>query len=369
MIDARNRMEPQSMETPTKLYPSLTRYLNSLTGRNLSDHTATAYRIDLAQFLTWLTENDISVNSPEKITRTHILDYLSHLAELGRSGVTRTRKLAAIREYCKFLVSEQLISSSPTEKIVRPKQERKQRVFLRVDEYMRLLNAAAGNSRDYAILQLFLQTGIRVAELVGLQLSDIDLEAGTMLINGKGNKQRTIYLEKEAAKDYASLDEELEELETLWPEYDFEKRRTLINFAIREVVIDSMSTHWLRIQVLWLHEGWGREEMFYHRRRGKNKEWTGEEKKILAEYYLSLPTVQLMALLPDRTWKSILSLGARTISGRRNIGNRGEETPPPWSRHYSHSDLAFMREHNLEGNIPCTNWTGRSERRAGSWGW
>jgi len=54
------------METHTQLYPSLTRYL--------SGHTATAYRTDLLQFLRWLTENDISVNSPEKITRTHILD-------------------------------------------------------------------------------------------------------------------------------------------------------------------------------------------------------------------------------------------------------------------------------------------------------
>jgi len=188
------------MDTTTQLHISLTRYLNSLTGRNLSDHTATAYRTDLLQFLTWLTENDISVTSPEKITRTHILDYLSHLAGLGRSGVTRTRKLAAIREYCKFLVNEQVIPSSPTDNIVRPKQERKQRVFLRVDEYMRLLNAAAGNSRDYAILQLFLQTGIRVAELVGLQLWDIDLKESAMLINGKGNKQRTVFLEKKATQ-------------------------------------------------------------------------------------------------------------------------------------------------------------------------
>src|SRR5437868_15257917 len=188
------------MDTTTQLYTSLTRYLNSLTGRNLSIHTATAYRTDLLQFLTWLTENDISVTSSEKITRTHILDYLSHLAGLGRSGVTRTRKLASIREYCKFLVNEQLIAHSPTDNITRPKQERKQRVFLRVDEYMRLLNAAAGNSRDYAILQLFLQTGIRVAELVGLQLIDIDLNEEAMLINGKGNKQRTIYLEKKATQ-------------------------------------------------------------------------------------------------------------------------------------------------------------------------
>ena len=188
------------MHTHNQLFTSLERFLTSLTGRNLSSHTGTAYRTDLMQFLTWLTENDISVTSPEQITRTHILDYLSHLAGLGRSGVTRTRKLAAIREYCKFLIAEQLIPHSPTEHIVRPKSERKQRVFLRVDEYMRLLNAAAGNSRDYAILQLFLQTGIRVAELVGLTLSDIDLATGAMLINGKGNKQRTVFLEKKASQ-------------------------------------------------------------------------------------------------------------------------------------------------------------------------
>src|SRR5439155_2394579 len=188
------------MDTNTQLATSLTRYLNSLSGRNLSNHTATAYRTDLLQFLMWVSENDVTVDTPQKITRTHILDYLSYLAELSRSGVTRVRKLAAIKEYCKFLVDEKLIPHSPTENIIRPKQERKQRVFLRVDEYMRLLNAAAGNSRDYAILQLFLQTGIRVAELVGLQLWDIDLKESTMLINGKGNKQRTVYLEKKATQ-------------------------------------------------------------------------------------------------------------------------------------------------------------------------
>jgi len=189
-----------AMDTQTQLATSLTCYLNSLSGRNLSTHTATAYRTDLLQFLTWVSENDVTVNSPEKITRTHILDYLTHLADLSRSGVTRVRKLAAIKEYCKFLVDEKSISLSPAENVIRPKQERKQRVFLRVDEYMRLLNAAAGNSRDYAILQLFLQTGIRVSELVGLTLNDLDLDESTMLINGKGNKQRTIYLEKKATQ-------------------------------------------------------------------------------------------------------------------------------------------------------------------------
>src|SRR6266516_3979036 len=137
------------MDMNTQLATSLTRYLNSLSGRNLSGHTATAYRTDLLQFLTWISENDVTVDSPDKITRTHILDYLSHLASLGRSGVTRVRKLAAIREYCKFLVDEKSIPSSPAENIIMPKQERKQRVFLRVDEFLLLLNAALRNRRAY----------------------------------------------------------------------------------------------------------------------------------------------------------------------------------------------------------------------------
>jgi site-specific recombinase XerD len=81
-----------------------------------------------------------------------------------------------------------------------PKKERNRRVSLRVDEYRKLLNAAASNSRDYAMLQLFLQTDIRITELVGLTLSDLDLDQGEMLIQSKGSKQRTIFLEKKASQ-------------------------------------------------------------------------------------------------------------------------------------------------------------------------
>jgi integrase/recombinase XerC len=130
------------MDMQNELTASLTRYLTYLAGRNVSEHTRVAYRTDLSQFFNYLMENDITVDGPEKITATHISDFLSHLSGLGRSGVTRVRKLAAIREYLKFLVDvEKLLPSSPAEKMVRPKKERKQRVFLRVDEYMRLLGS------------------------------------------------------------------------------------------------------------------------------------------------------------------------------------------------------------------------------------
>ncbi len=173
------------MNIPPALAISLTGYLKSLAARNVSELTTPAYRTDLTQFFTWLAENDLTVTHPSYITRSHIIDCLSHLASQGRSGVTRARKLAVIQEYSKFLVDEGTLASSPAATIAMLKKERKSRVFLRVDEYMRLLNAATGHSRDYAILHLFLQTGIRVAELAGLTLSDIDLDAQTMLLTAK----------------------------------------------------------------------------------------------------------------------------------------------------------------------------------------
>ncbi len=195
-------------EQPTVFTPSLETYCKHLSGRNVSTHTLTAYRADLSQFFTWLLANDGTVAGSADISRAHIIDYLSHLSGQGRSGVTRARKLASIREYGKFLVAEQLVSCSPAEQIAMPRKERKTRVYLRVDEYMRLLSAALGNTRDYAILQLFLQTGIRVEELTKLKVSDIDLNAGAMLINGKGKKERSVYLEKKATqalKNYLSV--------------------------------------------------------------------------------------------------------------------------------------------------------------------
>ncbi len=188
------------MEMPPALTTTLTRYLNSLQARNMSQHTITAYRTDVTQFFTWLIENDITVTAPQHISRPHIIDYLAYLAHQGRSGVTRARKLAAIRAYCTFLVEEHRLSASPAATIVMSKKERKSRVFLRVDEYMRLLHAAAGHSRDYAILQLFLQTGICVRELTRLLLTDVDLDGHTLLIHGKGNTQRTVSLEKKATQ-------------------------------------------------------------------------------------------------------------------------------------------------------------------------
>src|SRR5260370_27658357 len=85
----------------------------------------------------------------------------------------------------------------------------------------------------------------------------------------------------------------------------------MVKFIVKEGVIDGVATHWLRIQVLWLHEEWGREELFYYRRRGKNTDWTGEEIALVKAHYATMPKFRLMALLPHRGSPTIRSLGNR----------------------------------------------------------
>lgn len=177
---------------------NLASFLRELEGGNKSQLTLTAYKTDLMQFFQWLAENDITVTIPGQVTRGHINEYLAFLASQGRSGVTRARKLAALKSFFIYLKDEQIVSSSPAETIHMPNKERKKKVVLRTDEYSRMLSEAGGNPRDFAILQLFLQTGIRVSELIAILLEDIDIANRTLKVHGKGNKEREIPLEKKS---------------------------------------------------------------------------------------------------------------------------------------------------------------------------
>src|SRR5215218_1646780 len=188
---------------------TVTAFLRTMRGANKSEATITAYRTDLSQFARFLTETNCTIITPADIRRADIAEYLSHLAEQGISGNTRARKLAAIREYFRFLENEGLVPSNPTLGVAPPKKERGSRTALRSDEYTKLLSLAGANPRDYAILQVFLQTGIRISELCALTRSDIDFDGRRVHIgNGKGQKARTIELEKkgiQAIKSYLAV--------------------------------------------------------------------------------------------------------------------------------------------------------------------
>ncbi len=178
-------------------HETLSAFLRDLSGKNKSIATVKAYQTDLTQFFNFLSANSVTATTPAAVTKLDISDYLSSLAKAGLTGVSRARKLAAIREYFRFLESFEYIVKSPVIGIATPKKEQPTRTALRPEEYLKMLAQAGGNPRNYAILQVFLQTGIRVSELCNLLLSDIDLAARTLTVRqGKGLRSRTIALER-----------------------------------------------------------------------------------------------------------------------------------------------------------------------------
>lgn len=192
-------IQPTTATTSKRsLEAALQLFLQELAARNLSPNTITAYSTDLRQFIAWLQMTDGTMTRPDQVTKREITAYLAYLGGVGLSGVTRARKLASLRSFFHCLAEHRLVGASPAGEVALPKKERKTIVYLRSEEYNRLLAAAGGNPRDYAVLQLFLQTGIRVAELVALRLADLDLAGRTLRIEGKGQKERVIDLEKKA---------------------------------------------------------------------------------------------------------------------------------------------------------------------------
>jgi site-specific recombinase XerD len=111
-------------ETGDIFQHTLTLFLSDLSGKNRSSLTIRCYCINVSQFLSWIQENDLTVTHPAGVTKVHLSEYLSTLSDQGLSGRTRARKLAAIKEYFRFLVASGLIPLSPAESVSAPKRER-----------------------------------------------------------------------------------------------------------------------------------------------------------------------------------------------------------------------------------------------------
>src|ERR671939_549615 len=97
--------------TQLLLEHALTDFLNSLTGKNRSDATIRAYHTDIHQFIMWLHENSLVIVSPAQVQRVDITEYLSFLSARHLSGVSRARKVAALREYFRYLVDHEILPS------------------------------------------------------------------------------------------------------------------------------------------------------------------------------------------------------------------------------------------------------------------
>src|SRR5919202_6516035 len=190
------------------LEQGLARFLNALAGKNRSAATVRAYQTDIQQLIAFLHANNVSIQTPADVEKIDVVEYLSACAKRDLTGIARARKMSALREYFRFLEGVGVITKSPTTGIETPKREKHTRQFLRSDEYTKMLSLAGANPRDYAIIQVFLQTGIRVSELANLTKDDIDFVKPAITVRGKGSVEREIALEKKgvhALKSYLAV--------------------------------------------------------------------------------------------------------------------------------------------------------------------
>jgi len=158
--------------------------------RGLSRNTAEAYARDLSQYLATITEHG------GDMSEATILAHIAALRERGLAPTSIARKLASIRSYHRFLVTEGLASQDPTAAVDTPNRPRSLPKALLVEEVTRLVEAPDVTTRigrrDRAILEMLYATGCRVSELVDIELYDLDFETDTVLLTGKGRKQRLV---------------------------------------------------------------------------------------------------------------------------------------------------------------------------------
>jgi site-specific recombinase XerD len=185
-------MTPSQKKSTTE---SIALYEETLRGNNASALSIKAYMGDLKQFVAWLQTRRVDWDIPYRIERIDIVGFINKLATEKATAVTRRRKLAAIRGFLKFCKDNQIIFGNPAETIEGPIREQKDPVVLLKTEYKALLQVAGQNRRDFAIVMLFLQTGLRVSELVNLRLGDVSLETKELTVRqGKGRKDRVVPL-------------------------------------------------------------------------------------------------------------------------------------------------------------------------------
>ncbi|MCK6257586.1 site-specific tyrosine recombinase XerD [Fictibacillus sp. KIGAM418] len=169
--------------------------------RGLSKNTVDSYRRDLEQYVLFIEKVE-NISDINQIQRANIIGYLLQLKENGKATTTIARNIASIRSFHQFLLREKASESDPSVHIETPKAERKLPKVLAMNEVEALLDTSDTHEtfgiRDKAMLELLYATGIRVTELVSLDLADVHLSMGFLRCLGKGNKERIIPLGKMA---------------------------------------------------------------------------------------------------------------------------------------------------------------------------
>jgi integrase/recombinase XerC len=173
----------------------VTQFLNYLRiERRASAHTIRSYEHDLGLYCRYVRESKGEESDPSTVDAARLRRYSAWLTGQGFAGSTVARRLASLRSYFRYLRRQGLVSSDPSVGLRNPKQARRLPRLLRIDEVIRLLDAVptdtAPGVRDRAMLESLYGGGLRVSELVGLNLDDLDPGQELVRVRGKGRRER-----------------------------------------------------------------------------------------------------------------------------------------------------------------------------------
>lgn len=183
--------------------------------KHYSPHTIAAYKNDLAQFHTFSISNYDLVNAVD-LDHQVIRSWLAHMVESGVSARSARRKLSTLKSYFRFLLKRGLIRENPMQKIIAPRASQKLPVFVGKDKMERLFELISTDVgfigiRNRLVMEMLYATGMRVSELIAIKHKDISMEAMTLIVTGKRNKQRIIPFGSQllaVLKDYLVIKEE-----------------------------------------------------------------------------------------------------------------------------------------------------------------
>ncbi len=217
---------------PPETLPSLVREFASYKSviQSASEKTVSEYMLDLRTFFRYLRARDLKIQPDteafdeidisridldyiKNITTEDIYDFLMYADHVrGNMAAAKSRKLSAIKGFFKYLtVKRMMLEENPAANIESPKQKQALPKYLTLEESLALLDAVKNDLesknrvRDYAIITLFLNCGMRLSELAGINLNDVDQKLRSLTVTGKGNKQRIVYLNEAcrgALRDY-----------------------------------------------------------------------------------------------------------------------------------------------------------------------
>ena len=177
--------------TITSLIEDFLEYL--VVERACSNNTLVSYRNDLNQF-----DEHVNLTDVNQITSRHIDQYVKYLSHKGYLSTTKGRKLASVRSFVSYLHSEGIIENDPTDLIPTPKRAQHLPRVLKLADVKNLLqlplhiSSSADAMRDAAMLQIAYASGLRVSEIIGLDVEDIDFTVGSVRCMGKGSKERMV---------------------------------------------------------------------------------------------------------------------------------------------------------------------------------